>query len=109
LVQGTGIDYGSITGEICVVNSPEEARNNFVDNSILVASFTTNDMLPVLKRASAIIVEESGISSHAAIVGLTLEIPVIIGAENATKILKSGSVVTVDSSRGIVYFGNTQV
>lgn len=108
LVQGTGIDYGSITGEICVVNSPEEARNNFVQNCILVASFTTNDMLPILKRASAIIVEESGISSHAAIVGLTLEIPVIIGAENATKILKSGSVVTVDSSRGIVYSGNMQ-
>lgn len=108
LVQGTGIDYGSITGEICVVNSPEEARNNFVDKCILVASFTTNDMLPILKRASAIIVEESGISSHAAIVGLTLEIPVIIGAENATKILKSGSVVTVDSSRGIVYSGNMQ-
>lgn len=109
LVQGTGIDYGSITGEICVVNSPEEAKQNFVEGSILVAAFTTNDMLPILKRASAIIVEESGISSHASIVGLTLEIPVIVGAENATKILKSGTVATVDSTRGIVYFGNMEV
>ena len=53
-----------------------------------------------------LVVEEGGVNIHAAIVGLTLEVPVIIGATNATKILKSGSTVTVDSDKGIVYFGD---
>ena len=109
LVQGTGIGTGSTTGEICVVRSTEEAKSNFVEGSIFVAPYTTNDMLPVLKRASAIIVEEGGTDTHAAIVGLALEIPVIVGAENATKILKSGSVVTIDAARGIVYYGVNKV
>jgi pyruvate kinase len=109
LVQGTGIGAGAVTGELCVVNTPQEATEKFEEGNILVAPFTNNDMLPVLKRASAIIVEEGGIGSHAAIVGLTLEIPVITGAENATQILKSGSVVTIDPDRGIVYYGVTKV
>jgi len=109
LVQGKGIGAGSVTGEICVAMTTEEACNNFIDGNILVAPFTNNDMLPAMKRASAIIVEEGGLGTHAATVGLALEIPVIVGAENATQILKSGSVVTIDSERGIVYFGVAKV
>lgn len=109
LVKGTGIGTGSITGELCVITSAEEAIDNFSEGNILVAPFTTNEMLPILKRASAIIVEEGDIGTHAATVGLTLEIPVIVGAENATKILKSGSVVTIDAAGGIVYYGATKV
>ena len=56
----------------------------------------------ILRTASAIITEKSGADSHAAVVGLSLDIPVIVGAENATKILKSGTAVTVDAGRGIV-------
>lgn len=85
------------------------AELNFVDGNILVTPYTTNEMLPVLKRASAVIVEEGGIGSHAAIVGLALEIPVVVGAENATFILKNGSVVTIDANRGIVYYGATKI
>jgi len=105
LVQGTGVGTGSVTGELCVARTVEEAKNNFCDGNILVVPFTNNEMLPVIKRASGLIVEERGAASHAATVGLALEIPVIIGAENATQILKSGSVVTVDSDTGIVYYG----
>ena len=71
--------------------------------------FTNNDFLPLMKRASAIITEEGGIGSHAAIVGLALEKPVVVGAANATRILKSGSVVTIDADRGIVYYGVIKV
>lgn len=109
LVQGTGVGTGSVTGELCVAKTAEEAIENFVEGNILVVPFTTNAMLPVLKRASAIIVEEAGIGTHAATVGLALEIPVIVGAENATLILKNGSVVTIDADRGIVYYGVTKV
>ena len=106
LTQGTGIGSGSVTGELCVAWSAEEAMDKFTDRAILVVPFTNNEMLPVMKRASAIIVEEGGIGSHAAIVGLALEIPVILGATNASHILKSGSVVTIDADRGLVYYGS---
>lgn len=109
LVQGTGIGSGSVTGELCVANSFKEARECFTEDSILVVPSTNNDYLPLMKRAKAVITEESGLASHAAIVGLTLEKPVVIGAANATKILKSGSVVTIDADRGIVYFGVIKV
>ena len=109
LVQGTGVGSGAITGELCVAATAKEANDKFEEGNILVVPFTTNEMLPILKRASAIIVEEAGIGTHAAIVGLALEIPVVVGAENATLILKSGSVVTIDADRGIVYYGVTKV
>jgi len=62
-------------------------------------------MLPFMKMASAIIVEEGGLSSHAVTVGLALGIPVLIGADNATQLLKTGVSVTLDADRGIVYSG----
>lgn len=105
LVQGTGVGTGSVLGELCVARTADEAKKNFSEGNILVVPYTNNDMLPVIRRASGLIVEEGGLNSHAATVGLTLEIPVIVGAENATQILKSGSVVTVDADRGIVYHG----
>lgn len=102
LVQGTGIGDASVTGELCVAQTAGEALDKFEDGNILVAPFTNNEMLPVIKRASAIIVEEGGLACHTATVGLALDLPVIVGAENATRILKTGSVVTVDAERGLV-------
>lgn len=105
LVQGMGIGGNTFTGELCVALTPQEAKEKFVDGNILVTYFTSNEMLPIIKRAKAIVVEEGGLSSHAATVGLALDIPVIVGADNATRILKTGSVVTIDSERGLVYYG----
>lgn len=105
LVQGTGIGKGLATGELCVVRTAGEAEKSFRDGGILVAPFTSNEMLPIMKKASAIVVEEEGTNNHAATVGLALDIPVIVGAQNATHILKSGSVITVDPKKGIVYYG----
>ncbi|NTV88790.1 MAG: pyruvate kinase [Clostridiales bacterium] len=112
LVKGTGIGSGIRTGELYVVspendklNSDKSEPEDFRDGDILVVASTNNKMMPLIKRASALIVEEAGIGSHAAIAGLALEIPVVVGAVNATRILKSGSVVTIDADRGIVYYG----
>ncbi|AEY64910.1 pyruvate kinase [Clostridium sp. BNL1100] len=102
LVQGVGIGTACATGELCVAQNAKEAMDKFSDGNILVVPFTDNSMLPIIKRASAIVVEEHGQSCHTATVGLALDIPVVVGAENATKILKSGSVVTVDSERGLI-------
>lgn len=59
----------------------------------------------LLRRAKGIITEKDGLSSHAAIVGLSLDIPVICGAEHATQVLRSGITVTMDGATGIVYSG----
>ncbi len=59
-------------------------------------------MLPLLKRAGGIITQQDGMNSHGAIVGLSLDIPVIIGAKNATNVLRTGAVVTLDAERGVV-------
>ena len=71
----------------------------FRDGDILVIPYTTNDILPQMRRAAAIITEKEGINSHAAIVGLALDKPVIVGAEYATSLLKSGTTVTVDAAK----------
>jgi len=109
LVEGIGINNLSVSGNLCVAKSEEEALREFNDGDILVIHSTTNSLLPILKKASGIITEEGGVTSHAAVVGLTLDIPVITGAKGATKILRSGTTVTIDSSRGLVYSGVAKV
>ncbi|CDC81334.1 pyruvate kinase [Clostridium sp. CAG:964] len=69
----------------------------------MVITKTTNNILPLLKTAGGIITEEDGLTSHAAIVAMALDKPVIIGAKNATKLLKTGTTVKLDCSRGLVF------
>lgn len=106
LVKGAGVGKGKVTGEMCVASTLEQLHKSFKSGDILVVPYTNNDMIPFLRNASAIIVEEAGMESHAVTVGLALNIPVIIGAENALNILKTGSVVTIDSVNGVVLNDN---
>ena len=102
LVKGKGYTKKKVCGPICVAKDMEELKKNFVAGDIVVVPETTNEMLPELKSAKAGIAEQGGSNSHAAIVGLTLEIPVIVNAANATEILKNGAVVEVDAENGTV-------
>ena len=102
LVEGNGITDKVVSGKLCVCRTEAEAFANFQPGDILVVSQTSNTMLPLLKKAAGIITEQEGMNSHAAIVGLSLDIPVLLSADNALKILKSGACVTLDASRGIV-------
>lgn len=102
LVRGKGLSDKNVTAPLCVAHDNDEALKNFVNGNILVIKETSNEILSLLKSASGIITEKGGTDSHAAIVGLALDIPVIIGAENATGILRSGTVVTMNSSKGLV-------
>lgn len=106
LVNGNGVTKGEVTAPVCVALSEEEALRRFEAGQILVINKTSNNILSVLKSAAGIITEEDGSDSHAAIVGMTLDIPVIVGAKNATQILRSGTAVTVDANKGIVSSGN---
>ena len=102
LVKGKGYTKKKVCGPICVAKDAEELKKNFAAGDIVVVPETTNEMLPELKSAKAVIAEQGGSNSHAAIVGLTLEIPVIVNAANATEILKNGAVVEVDAENGTV-------
>ncbi|MDR1755160.1 MAG: pyruvate kinase [Eubacterium sp.] len=102
LVKGAGITEKEITAPVVVAIDPEAPIKDFAGGFIVVVPETTNSMMQILKSAGGIIVEKGGMDSHAAIVGLSLDIPVIVGAENATKILKSGTTVTLNAKRGIV-------
>ncbi len=109
LAKGTGIGTRSAYGKICVINNIMDARMKFQEGDIIVAKSTDNSLLPFIKKASAIITEEGGVTSHAAIVGLSLEIPTIVGAQEVTEILQDGICVTIDPVKGFVYNGKSKV
>lgn len=105
LVTGIGVGDKSAIGKLCVAASEQEALETFEDGDILVIPETSNSIIRLLKKAKGIITEAEGMSSHAAVVGLSLGIPVICSAKYATKILKFGTIVTMDEKSGLVYYG----
>ena len=71
--------------------------------AILVAGQTRPQLMPAIKKAAAIVTDEGGITSHAAIVSRELGIPCVIGTKLATKVIKTGTKIIVDADKGIVY------
>lgn len=106
LVSGTAVTHQSIIGRVCVCKAEGKVSDKFKNGDIIVAPKTTNDMLPQLKKAGGIITEQDGLNSHAAIVASALDKPVIVGAKNAVELLKTGTTVKLDGSRGIVFSAN---
>lgn len=108
LLKGLGIGKTSVTGTICMANDAREAQCKLQENQILVVGSTDVDMMDSINKAAAIIVEEGGFTSHAAIVALNLGIPAIVGAKRAMEIFKDGQLVTLDSDTGCVYAGRSR-
>lgn len=79
-----------------------ESIKNFQEGNILVAPMTRPEYAPAMKKAIAIVTDEGGITSHAAIVSRELNIPCVIGTKVATKIIKDGDLVEVDANKGLV-------
>ena len=109
LLQGLGMGDEVGAGRICIANNYDDLLSRFKDGDIIVAHATDKDMVGFIKRSSGIITVEGGLTSHGAIVGLNLNKPTIIGAGDAMTILKNGDIVTIDSSTGQVYKGETRV
>ena len=109
IITGTGIGKKLVKGVACVALSAEECASKFKDGDILVTNHTDKDMMEYIEKASGLVIEEGGYTSHGAIVGLTLKIPTVIGAALATECIKDGELLTVDSSKGIVYLGVTRL
>ncbi len=103
LAEGKGIGKGSVSGEVLVIEGPEDVRKaDLSADYILVARNTNNSMLGLMKKAIALVVEDEDALCHTATVGLALDIPVIYACENSTKLLKSGTIVTIDVDRGTI-------
>jgi len=109
LAKGQGIGKRSVCGAVYVTNNVEDANRNMPDGAILVTRATDKDMMPAVERASAIITEEGGLTSHGAVVSVSLDIPAIVGVREATSILKTGQEITVDAERGHIYNGHAKV
>jgi len=102
LANGLGIGKGKASGTVCVCRTEDDVEDRFKTGDVLVIPSTSNAILKYIINAAAVITEESGANSHAAIVGLTLNKPVIVGVSGAIKSLKSGMKVAVDAERGII-------
>jgi pyruvate kinase len=109
LIRGTGIGASPATGRVAVIRDPKEASEVFVPGDIVVAPSVDKEFMDFLKQASGLVTEEGGLTSHGAIAGLNLGIPVIVGAGHATRVLKNEMVVTIDPARGLVYKGKARV
>jgi len=104
LIQGEPASFGIGVGRVIKIKSASEI-NKVKEGDILVTEMTSPDFVPAMKRASAIITDKGGQTSHAAIVSRELGIPAVVGAKIATKILKNDQIVTVNGSTGLVYHG----
>jgi pyruvate,water dikinase len=104
LARGLPASPGIAFGKARIILDVKQAKD-FQKGDILVTKMTDPDWVPIMKIASAIVTDEGGMTSHAAIVSRELGIPAVVGTGNATKVIKDGQEITVDAMRGIVYEG----
>lgn len=102
LLRATGVGNGTATAPLYVANEVNEALENFKTGSILVCKQTSKALLPLVRKAAGLVLEDSDPEGQGVIAGLSLDIPVIIGAVGATRILSSGAVVTLNAADGTV-------
>jgi len=99
-VKGVCASPGKARGRVCVVLNPSEKID--VKGFVLVTSMTRPEFVPLMKRACAIVTNEGGVTSHAAVISRELKKPCVVGTKHATKILKDGDLVEVDAGKGVV-------
>ncbi|OAQ52753.1 hypothetical protein HTG_10525 [Natrinema mahii] len=105
LVDGLGSSPGTVSGPAKIVTKLDDLAK-VGEGDIIVTEMTMPDMVPAMKRASGIITDEGGMTSHAAIVSRELGVPAIVGTTNATTVLEDGQVVTLDGDKGSVLEGS---
>lgn len=105
ILTGAAASPGIGTGEVKLLKSPKEI-SKVKEGDVLVAPMTSPDYVPAMKKAAAIITDQGGQTSHAAIVSRELGIPCVVGCKKATKVLKDGNIVTVDGKEGKVYLAS---
>ncbi len=109
LIEGTGIGKKSVTAKARVAKGVEDLASKFEDGNAIVLYSLEREFVPYIQKASAIIVEEGGLTSPAAIVGLHLGIPTIVGCKDAVSKIKDQEILTIDPIAGLVYRGAAKI
>jgi pyruvate kinase len=104
LGKGVGLGQGSVSGRARVAQSALEV-GNFNPGEILVVRKTNAEFVEAMRKASGVITEDESLTSHAAVIGLRLGLPTIVGVKNATQLIREGAILTLDMERGLVYSG----
>jgi phosphohistidine swiveling domain-containing protein len=100
-IKGTIASKGLVKGTVAVIHGVKDLKK-VKEGNILIAVTTHPDYVPVMRKAAAIITDEGGITSHAAIVSREFGIPCIVGTKNATRIIHDGDIVEVNANEGWV-------
>ena len=104
ILKGSPASPGIVSGRVRILKSSREI-GKIKSGEVLVAQMTSPDYVPAMRRATAIVTNAGGLTSHAAIVSRELGVPCVVGTGNATEILKDEMVITVNGSKGEVYRG----
>jgi pyruvate kinase len=107
LAEGTSVGKKSVFGRAVVALSPEEADLQMNQGDILITKTLDSEFAQAVQKASGLITEEGGLTSPAVIYGLSLNIPVMVGVNNITSILKTGQEITLDRY-GRIYRGRVR-
>jgi pyruvate,water dikinase len=108
ILKGLGVSPGVASGIVRIIHGMEDITK-VQNGDILVTKMTSPDLVPVMSKCSAIITDSGGVTSHAAIVSREMGIPCVVGTHTATKTLKDGMEVTVDSYNGLIYPGKIEI
>ncbi|WAH37941.1 pyruvate kinase [Alicyclobacillus dauci] len=109
LARGTGVGQFSVTGRAVVSHNPSDLLSRVSEGDIIVTTSTDKDSIPAIEKAAGIVTTEGGLTSHAAVVGVSLGKPVIVGAKEVLDVLADGETITLDPHRGFIYRGHVQV
>lgn len=108
LLKGLSVGHKIVSGKAKIIKDFKDFKN-FENGDILVTDIIDPELNPIVKKASAVITNQGGRTSHSAIIIRDLSIPAIFGTVNATKVIKDGDIITLDCSQGItgyIYSGN---
>ena len=105
LGTGVGIGEGTVSGRARVAQTGLDVTD-FNPGEILVVTHTSADYVEAIRQAGGIVTEDDNLTGHAAVLGLRLGIPVIVGVKNATETIRDGTILTLDTRRGLVYSGS---
>ncbi len=105
ILEGSAASPGYASGKVTIIHSAAEI-SKIKQGNILVTEMTNPDFVPAMRKASAIVTDEGGVTSHAAIVSRELGIPAVVGTRLATSILKDGETITINGYNGQVYSGD---
>lgn len=104
LLQGLAASPGVASGKVKIVKTMQDL-DKIQKGDILVTEMTNPDMVVTMQKSDAIVTDEGGATSHAAIVSREMGVPCVVGTKSATQLLQEGQIVTVDGASGKVYEG----